>query len=315
MNDFIIHLKDFEKDKKETQDFWRRISKYFFEDIIHFFRNPLGEFIFRKIIYPKEYKEDLKKIDCFVWNNGGVRIINQYGKLNRTFNLQNKTILIQGCGFGKNLIQLISFKPKKIVCFDLYPYKDEWNYLKKYANKLGVELIFYVDDMKKIDKEYPNYFDLAISDAVFEHVVNLGLFLKRTNNVLKKKGILYAGFGPLWYGPCGDHVDWGGKRFYNHLILSKKDYRKNINRRLKKLDKLDDFALFNESHFSYLKVREYLTTLEREGFNKIKILAKINFRAAFFLFNNKKEMEKLEKHSAPLFDRYCSGLYVWMRKK
>jgi hypothetical protein len=50
------------------------------------------------------------------------------------------------------------------------------------------------------------------------------------------------------------------------------------------------------------------------GFKKLKTYAKISTEAIETLKKEKDLFKKLDKINAPLFDRFCSGFYLWMKK-
>ena len=65
------------------------------------------------------------------------------------------------------------------------------------------------------------YFDLAISSSVFEHVHNFDVALREMFRVLKPGGYLFSHFGPIWSGSYGHHLWWrdGSKTVTYHDLL------------------------------------------------------------------------------------------------
>lgn len=149
-----------------------------------------------------------------------------------------------------------------------------------------------------------------------EHVKTMKSFANYSNYILKNNGIFYASFGPIWFGPSGDHIFWGKERIYDHLLLTKKDYEKNIKNILynKDLDSCDALFMFKTNLFSYLSVKEYLKILLNAEFKKRYLFAKISVKAINLLKNKPKIDKMLDKKRVPKFDRYCSGIYLWLEK-
>ena len=127
--------------------------------------------------------------------------------------------------------------------------------------------------------------DIVGSDAVFEHINKFDAAIKELYRVLKKDGILYSTFGPLWYSWGGDHISGRNNLAdgYNHIKLSKEDYDSY----------LESFGEFNHAEddgrtwiknnlFSYLKPKEYIEKLENVKFHKKYISVILEQRAISF---------------------------------
>ena len=307
------HFKNLEKDMDELSSLTTKIKQF-----VCFFSRPVAHILIKNYLR-KLFKDEiiLKEIDKFLLNEGGMFKNYVYKVCDQFYPIYNSSILVPGCGYGRNLIQLAYYKPKEIIAFDLYAYPEEWKYLSKIIKqRFNVKVSFLRGDFKKITKKYKNYFDFIISDAVLEHVKNLNSFAKDSYKVLKKKGIFYASFGPIWFGPSGDHIFWGEEKIFDHLILPKKDYEKKFKQTFPEIstDSCEGAFLVKTRLFSYLSACEYLEILSKVGFKKLLLFAKISTKA-ISLLKNKSEIDKLlDKKKIPKFDRYCSGIYLWMRK-
>ncbi len=310
------HKEILENDLKEAKNFGHRFlvnAKLFY----YLFQRPIANFLLKKF-FKKYLAEDLffNQIDKFLWDEGGMFKSYVYKICDKFYPLKNSVILVPGIGYGRNLFQLAAFKPKIIIAFDLYPYEDEWKFLIKSIKEIfGVEVKFFNGDFDIVPKEFKNSFDFIISDAVLEHVKNLPQFLEDSKKFLKKDGIFYASFGPIWYGPGGDHIDWGEKNLFNHLLLDKATYQKNVEARIKTVpeDSCEGFFMFKEDLFSYLKIDDYFRIFSEKNFKKELIFAKISSRAISLLKNALQIRQQLDEKKYPKFDRYCSGFYVWMK--
>ncbi len=270
-----------------------------------YFKFFLNNILIDDIIY--------RQLTTCLLNEGGMFKQHVYGICNKIRILKDSVILIPGCGYGHNIFQMAAWKPKKIVAFDLFEYRQEWEYVQKNVQEIfGVQVEFYGGDFSKIPENYSNSFDFIISDAVLEHVKDLPQFLLSSKKFLKKSGIFYASFGPLWYGPGGDHIDWGRGREFDHLILSEETYTHELNTKntSPSYDSCDGFYMFKEKLFSYLRIEEYFKIFNKNNFIVLQSFAKISTRAISYIKKNKYD---LDSNKVPLFDRYCSGMYIWMR--
>lgn len=277
-------------------------------------------------IYLKKRLEGLasdsiyKTTDFFLWNEGGMFKTLIYNISNKMKPLRDATVLVAGVGFGRHLFSLAKYRPKKLICFDLYSYETEWDYVSRIIQKeFGCDIEFAVGDITSIPAKYTNSFDWIISDAVLEHVQDLPTFAEVSHSLLKPRGIFYAGYGPIWYGPNGDHIVWEDSSPYEHLLLPEELYSRRINERfkassLKPFDSCDGQCMAETKLFSYLCGNEYLTILKESGFSKQLLFSKIHIPAYLFLKKNSNINMLLDEKDVPLFDRLCSGFYLWMRR-
>ncbi len=312
-------LEIFEDDYVQATGFFRKLLIKF-KEIYYFFQRPLMDFFIRKHLKKLNIPEFFfTKIDYFLKNEGGMFKKYVYKKCDKFYGFKDSKVLVPGVGYGKNMFQLAAFKPKKIIAFDLYDYRKEWSFLKnKIKNKFGVEVEFFKGNFDSIPEEHKKSFDLIITDAVLEHVNNLPLFIKNSKVFLKKGGIFYASFGPLWYGPCGDHLGWKGLDVFNHLLLDKKEYMAKVNElsndgKLMRIDSYNPNFMFENNLFSYLKVENYFNFFLSAGFKKILAYASIPSRSFCLSKECPVIFKELDKKNFPVFDRFCKGLYFWLK--
>ena len=116
----------------------------------------------------------------------------------------NKKILDFGCGVGSLSIDIAQNQAKKVIGIDVDESAIQFakqNLTASYPHLSSVivfqagELIHYVEDE----------FDYIVSKDVFEHVLDLPEYLIAMKKRLKPGGRIYAGFGPLYPSPYGDH--------------------------------------------------------------------------------------------------------------
>lgn len=310
------HLKVLASDLEESKWSLKKIL-ILAKSIYYSLQRPLFHLFLRwrmrKLISEEQYA---KSIDRFLWNEGGMFKTYVYSICNSQKSIRDSVILVPGCGYGHCILQLARFKPKKIIGFDLYEFRDEWKWVAAEAAKLGVETEFFVGDFDAVPRDLVGSFDFIISDAVLEHVMDMRKFARESYVYLKPGGIFYASYGPIWFGPGGDHIDWG-KDFYNHLLLNREDYSQRINKFLSEnesdTESCESYFLVRDDLFSKLKCFEYVETLGSAGFHSIKQFAKIS-SVALSAAEDPGISTALEKSGSPKFDRICAGIYLWMRK-
>ncbi|MEK7608642.1 MAG: class I SAM-dependent methyltransferase [Patescibacteria group bacterium] len=292
-------------------------------------RLKLFYYLFSRIRQNRTLREELRpalgengiarKIDLFLRDDGGMFKHYAYGRIQGRRSLRGARVLVPGVGYGRNLAQLAAFRPKEIVAFDFYEYPEDWEYLKKsLGERFGVNITFLTGDFDVVPESYRGSFDAIVSDAVLEHVPDLPKFMSYSELFLKEGGVFFASFGPIWYGPSGDHVEWGPDNLFDHLLLSRAAYAKQVAARIAvaEHDSCDPGFMGQEELFSYLAVDTYLNELlRRPSFEKMCIAAKISSKAVALFRRHPNFHRTLDEANIPLFDRFCSGFYVWLVRR
>jgi SAM-dependent methyltransferase len=143
-----------------------------------------------------------------------------------------KRVLVIGCGegYGSDINIWIRHGVKEIHACDLVSY-DHWDQLaRKYKEQAGVSISFFQADAVDLKRDSET-FDIVYSEAVFEHVQDLEVAIRETMRVLKKGGVSSHQIGPLYFTHGGDHCisAYGLDSGYDHLLLSRDEYRRKIN--------------------------------------------------------------------------------------
>lgn len=311
------HIDVLENDLKESTSFFLRLNirvKEFAHNLITLVWN---------IYIPMKVKslwgkEVTPKFNIFLRDEGGMFKNRVYRKCNFLKSVHDSKVLVVGAGYGHNVFQLARLKPSCIVCLDLYEYSKEWEFVIERSKEIfGVDVVFIKGDIPDIVSKYENYFDWIISDAVLEHVRDLKSFMNASRKLIKKNGFFYASFGPIWYGPGGDHMNWGVKGIFNHLLLPREDYDSKFNSitQASQEDSCEGVFMKKNKLFSYLSIHEYFNFFESESFEKLLSYAKISTKAITILKHDKILKEALDLKDIPKFDRFCSGVYIWAKVK
>jgi len=218
--------------------------------------------------------------------------------------LEGKTILIQGTGNGCDVVSWAMLKPARIIAVDLFPF-ESWNAVAEVANKkYGVSVEFYVAALDHLGFLQDASVDLCASDAVFEHVVNLSEAMREARRVLKPDGLLYAGYGPLWYCAGGDHFARGELRHaFNHLLLDKPTYTEYYRRYKLPVEDFQSGGRYIELDlFSHLRTQDYFDIYAEAGFRVDGLILEVSrltlrFRNTFPLLFQELERRNPQCHS------------------
>ncbi|TSC59871.1 MAG: SAM-dependent methyltransferase [Parcubacteria group bacterium LiPW_15] len=282
--------------------------------IYYFFQRHLFN-LWLKVRLWDEMPPELRKL-WFLNREGGMFREKTYRMCDRRHALKGSSILVPGAGFGHCIFQLAAFRPRKITAFDVYEYSKEWDFVAQTCkDRFGVEVVFEKGGFETVESE--GRFDWIISDAVLEHIKDMDGFLKSSNRHLKDDGWFYASFGPIWYGPGGDHVDWGGEMTrWDHLICEQRLYEERFEKKGlgAAAGTLEGDFLFHGRLFSYLRAEEYFEKFKEAGFFMDLGIAKVNWFARRILKNDPDLSKKLDERNVPKFDRFINGFLVWMRK-
>jgi SAM-dependent methyltransferase len=121
-------------------------------------------------------------------------------------------------------------------------------------------------------------FDIAVSDAVFEHCKDLEAVMRETKRVLRPGGFAYATYGPMWFCLGGDHFSGRGglTHGYNHVELDSKDYQKYFREmRLAEEDAQSGGRYVELDLFSKLKTSEYFDIFRRCRFKVVDLILEV----------------------------------------
>ena len=203
-------------------------------------------------------------------------------------------VLEIGCGQGSMCIDIAAKGAANVFGLDIDNQLIEFanqNLHKRFPQFTGI-VSFLCLNLADLPEDR---FDIIISKAAFEHVLNLEMLLEEMNKRLKTGGKIYTGFGPLYNSPWGDHkrtkavIPWG------HLILPQPFLKKRINKNRKnKINSFRDLGLnllslkqykeiFNSSP---LHTTDFRTNVSENKLSKLlPMICKIPFLREYFTFN------------------------------
>jgi len=229
--------------------------------------------------------------------------------------VRGKSVLVAGCGTGKDIPWWVPYQPSRILGVDYFNYRRAWDLLIR-AYGETVPISFIQGDLQSLESIGDQSFDIVGSDTVLEHLQNLPNALREFYRILRPRGILYASFGPLWYCWGGDHLSGydDNASGYNHLVLKRQAYE----------DYVDGAGEFSHSEadgrtwikndmFSHLTPQEYLAALDDAGFEKVHLGVGLEPRAEECLRRNPELKARLTAEFGE-FDLLVKSMTIVYRK-
>lgn len=143
--------------------------------------------------------------------------------------MAGQTVADIGCGHGSLCVHMARAGAGRVVGYDINAKLIDFaraNLEQNYPNLQPV-IEFSMDGLHTSPD---NTFDLVVSKDSFEHVINLDQVLAEIKRCLKPGGRLYAGFGPLWNSPYGDHGRTQSRIWWGHVFLREADIVEWFNR-------------------------------------------------------------------------------------
>ena len=267
-----------------------------------------------------KYKEITDfEVDKFLLGQRG----NDYSTLRRKANsilqIKDKDIFIAGCGTGRDILSWLKYKPRKITAVDYFNYSKSWDYL---INKYKVEwpdtkIEFFQADLTNLSVFYESNYDVISSEAVLEHVTNLESVFIEFFKILKKNGLLYSTFGPIWTGYHGDHFSGWDKveNGFNHLLLDEKSYKEYLALKKYQGHSEDDGRTWIENNlFSYLRPSDYIDLLNDSHFTKIYTKVLIEPKA-LKCFSLRPDIKQILLKDYSLMDLLITGMSIFFQKQ
>ena len=228
--------------------------------------------------------------------------------------------LVIGCnnGHDEDVQFWLRNGAKHLNGIDLYSFEEDWSVVAPALSRhFQAEVRFGQAPIESLP--FPNeYFDVLASSAVLEHIHDPPKAVDETARVLRRGGLAWHGFGPLYYSFSGDHCisSYGLDHAYDHLLLSDADYRTRINNQSFYDTQIDPHNNFwaKTDQFSFFKAKEYISLFSRH-FEIKHLLVKISREALSYRRLYKQNWDMLLSVGVSEEDLLISGLNVILRKK
>lgn len=145
---------------------------------------------------------------------------------------RGKRVLDVGCGHGSLCLEMAAAGAREVVGLDLNVRLIDFaqTYLAQTRPDLQDRVSFLCLDLSQSALES---FDIIVSKDTFEHILDLQAMLAQMARRLAPGGRIYAGFGPLYRSPFGDHdaVRLGMRLPWAHVIMGDRRLIAHVNRR------------------------------------------------------------------------------------
>ncbi len=140
-------------------------------------------------------------------------------------------VLDVGCGHGSMAIDVARRGAAHVVGLDLNCRLIAFANanLKQHHADVADRVTFLCQDLQ--DYQADAAFDYIISKDSFEHIIDLAGMLAAMKERLRPGGRIYAGFGPLYHSPLGDHGYAKSRIPWRHIMLGEKKLVERVNRR------------------------------------------------------------------------------------
>jgi ubiquinone/menaquinone biosynthesis C-methylase UbiE len=130
--------------------------------------------------------------------------------------LHDRTVLEIGCGYGGMLLALLEKGAQSAIGIDVN--RERVNYAeKRLAHEPRCRVM--VDDVQETVLPSASV-DIAVTDAVLEHISDISIALAQVFRVLRPGGSLYAKFSPTWLTYNGPHLITYISIPWVHLLFS-----------------------------------------------------------------------------------------------
>jgi SAM-dependent methyltransferase len=186
-------------------------------------------------------------------------------RINKYYPINDSRVLLLGCGKGEEVRTWLEWNPREIEAIDYFDYSKEWaNVSSALTERWKGRISFQHIDILSDHFSLNDPFDIISSDAVLEHITDLRKALSRLSTLLTSSGILYAGFGPLYYTFGGDHYSgWDSiENGFHHLLLEREEYEEYVAQMHSDKKGFDDRILIHNGLFNWLKADEYIDIIK-----------------------------------------------------
>jgi SAM-dependent methyltransferase len=144
-----------------------------------------------------------------------VRYLSRFGG---SLNVAGKTAVDVGCGSGQLCFELARRGARRVVGVEIGKPEEA---LKSRAAESSVvkDRVEFAQTDGTLRELLDERFDLVFSKDSFEHFGEPERVVETMIDVLAPDGQLVIGFGPLWKGPTGGHIDYLTKLPWAHLLF------------------------------------------------------------------------------------------------
>ena len=152
-------------------------------------------------------------------------------------------------------------------------------------------------------------FDIVASMALLEHVDGISECIREMARVTRWNGVVFAGFGPLWFVHGGPHYLGG----YEHLWLDEVGFRRYLDSRAIPHEQSEAAHWLEHGMFSRRTYDEYLEAF-RCHLELLHVMVFVSYEGLRFKESHPEEWASLRRHWTEK-DLLTSGAAIWARPK
>ncbi|MCX6344474.1 MAG: methyltransferase domain-containing protein [Armatimonadetes bacterium] len=211
-------------------------------------------------------------------------------------------VLDIGCGHGSLCIYIALQGADCVVGVDMDPDRIKFaqeNLAQNFPQLIG-KCEFRCCDSAGLTE---SGFDIITSKDTLEHIIDLECCIADVKSKLAVGGRFFAGFGPLYYSPFGDHRRLKAGFPWGHVVLSEKKLLKQLR---------DQYGSKAESVFDLglnkLRVRDYEKFIADSGLHLVSYKTNSSRSIISKLF-------KLIANIRPLQDYFSHNMYFILERK
>ncbi len=160
----------------------------------------------------------LQQDDIDYFNLGQVENPRYWGRLGGKPNFKDAVVIDLGCGHGSLCVDIALSGARRVIGLDLNMRLIDFanENLRRNYPQFADTIEFRFQNLSEAPESDIDYF---VSKDTFEHVIGLEQVLAEMKKRLKVGGRVYAGFGPLWNSPFGDHGRTRMLRPWGHALF------------------------------------------------------------------------------------------------
>ena len=191
-------------------------------------RHRAARWLFHKVSFKQAilptYDDDRYRRRFFEYDVESTRRF--FARFKGSLSVDGKTVLDVGCGRGATSIEAARRGATRVVGVDLRIAPQALELVAGDAGLVGrVELVRTNGTLEELGTAT---FDVVLSKDSFEHYAEPESFISTLARFVKPGGVLAIGFGPLWKGPTGGHIDsvtwlpWAHLFFPEDVIMAER---------------------------------------------------------------------------------------------
>jgi len=177
---------------------------------------------------------------------------------------KGKSVIDVGCGMGDLCIMLAKTGAQRVVGVDL-----SWDRIASARRKAVAENVQdrVTFECMNFVKEYQalDTFDIAFSQAAFEHILSPLDCLKKIYACLSEGGVLGTIFGPLWSSPYGAHMYGFTSVPWVHFLFPERVVLRVRTERFRPDDPVERYEDV-EGHLNRITVQKFMQYATQAGF-------------------------------------------------